>query len=222
MDLIAKNTTEVLQDGKKIFIVRKLSSVEEKPVYSFCKRIFDIIASLCAIIVLGIPMMFIALAIVIDSPGGAVYKQERLGLNGKKFMLYKFRTMRSDAEKHGAVWASENDDRCTKVGKFLRAVRADELLQLFNILKGDMSVVGPRPERPIFYEEFETYIDGFSQRLLVVPGLSGLAQISGGYNLNPEEKIAYDLEYIEKRSFLYDLKLIFKTIPIVFNHKGAR
>ena len=224
MDIIAKNTTVVTAtDGSTAYVVRKLLDVEDKPVYSFFKRAFDIVASLLAIIVLAIPMAIIALAIVIDSKGGAIYKQERLGLNGAEFTLYKFRTMKADAEKEcGATWAAENDERCTNVGKLLRASRLDELPQLFNILKGDMSIVGPRPERAIFYDEFEAYIDGFSQRLRIVPGLTGLAQISGGYDLAPEEKIAYDLEYIETRSALLDLKIIFKTVAIVFNHKGAR
>lgn len=224
MDIIAKNTSMVIQpDGSATYIVRKLSDVERKPVYSFFKRAFDIVASLCAIIVLAIPMLIVALVIVIDSKGGALYKQERLGLNGVPFTLYKFRTMVADAEKiSGACWASKNDSRCTKLGKFLRSMRLDELPQLFNILKGDMSVVGPRPERPIFYDEFDSYIDGFRQRLMVVPGLSGLAQINGGYDLAPEQKIAYDLEYVETRSFWLDIKIIFKTIGIVFSHKGAR
>lgn len=224
MDIIAKNTSVITSaDGSTTYVVRKLSDVEDKPVYSFFKRAFDMVASFFALIVLAIPMLIIALIIVFDSKGGAFYKQERLGLNGVKFTLYKFRTMRADAEKDsGAIWAAENDERCTKVGRILRASRLDELPQLINILKGDMSIVGPRPEREVFYEEFETYIDGFSQRLRVVPGLTGLAQISGGYDLVPEEKIAYDLEYIETRSALLDLKIIFKTVAIVFNHKGAR
>lgn len=224
MDIIAKNTTTVMQpDGSASYIVRKLTDVEQKPVYSFFKRAFDIVASLCAIIVLAVPMLIIALAIVIDSKGGAIYNQDRLGINGVPFTLYKFRTMVADAEKiSGACWAAKNDSRCTKLGKFLRSTRLDELPQLFNILKGDMSVVGPRPERPIFYDEFDSYIDGFRQRLMIVPGLSGLAQINGGYDLAPEQKIAYDLEYIETRSFWLDIKIIFKTIAIVFSHKGAR
>ena len=224
MDIIAKNTTAVVAaDGSTAYVVRKLSKVKDKPVYNFFKRAFDICASLAAIIVLAIPMLIIALLIIIDSPGGAIYKQERLGLNGSRFTLYKFRTMVADAEKEtGACWAAENDARCTKLGKFLRSVRLDELPQLFNIFKGDMSVVGPRPEREIFYEQFATYIDGFDQRLLIVPGLSGLAQINGGYDLQPEEKIAYDLEYIETRSLWLDIKIIFKTLAVVFTSRGAR
>ena len=183
---------------------------------------FDFFASLVAILVLALPMLLVAFCIVIDSPGGAVYSQERMGLNGKKFTLYKFRTMKKDAEKDGAQWAHENDDRCTRVGRFLRQTRLDELMQLFNILKGDMSVVGPRPERECFYKEFSSYIDGFEQRLCVIPGLTGLAQIKGGYDFKPEEKIAYDLEYIETRNFWLDIKLIFQTLSVVLGRKHAR
>lgn len=222
MDLIEKNTTSVIENGKAFYVVRKLDKLESKKMYCTFKRIFDFFASLIAILVLALPMILIALCIVIDSPGGAVYSQERMGLDGKKFTVYKFRTMKKDAEKDGAQWAHENDDRCTKVGRFLRQTRLDELMQLFNILKGDMSVVGPRPERECFYEEFSSYIDGFEQRLCVIPGLTGLAQITGGYDFKPEEKIAYDLEYIEKRSFLLDIKLIFQTIAVVLGRKHAR
>ena len=195
---------------------------DKKTGYEVLKRAFDIVASFCAILICFIPMIFIAIAVVLDSEGGAVYSQERLGKNGKPFMLYKFRTMRIDAEKNGAQWAAANDDRCTKVGTFLRKTRLDELMQLINIFKGDMSIVGPRPERKIFYDEFATYIDGFEKRLLIKPGLTGLAQISGGYDLKPEEKIIPDVEYIETRNIWLDIKIILKTVAIVFNHKGAR
>lgn len=195
---------------------------DKKTGYEILKRAFDIVASFCAILICFIPMIFIAIAIVLDSEGGAVYSQERLGKNGKPFMLYKFRTMRIDAEKNGAQWATANDDRCTKVGTFLRKTRLDELMQLINIFKGDMSIVGPRPERKIFYDEFATYIDGFDRRLLIKPGLTGLAQISGGYDLKPEEKIIPDVQYIETRNIWLDIKIIFKTVAIVFNHNGAR
>ena len=224
MDIIKKNTTAVTaDDGSVTYTVKKLLKVKKKPVYSFFKRAFDICASLAAIIILAVPMLIIALAVAIDSPGGVIYSQERLGLNSVRFTIYKFRTMIPDAEKEsGACWAAENDIRCTRLGRFLRLSRLDELPQLFNILKGDMSIVGPRPERAVFYDEFDSYIDGFRQRLLVIPGLTGLAQIVGGYTFAPEEKIAYDLEYIETRSFLFDLKIIFKTISVVFSHKNAR
>ena len=135
--------------------------------------------------------MIIALVIMIDSPGSPIYIQERLGKNGKPFRMYKFRSMRLDAEDNGPKWADLKDERCTKVGYVLRKCHLDELPQLFNILKNDMSFVGPRPERACFYDKFETYIKGFSNRLEVMPGLTGYAQVNGGYDLTPEEKILY-------------------------------
>ena len=190
--------------------------------YLFAKRMLDIVASLGAIIVLFVPMLVVGALIWAESPGPALFKQERLGKDGKPFMMYKFRSMRVDAEVEGPQWARKNDDRCTRVGLFLRKSRIDELPQLWNILKGEMSLVGPRPERRHFYDEFETYIPGFRNRLLVQPGLTGLAQVNGGYELLPEEKIVYDMEYIRTRTFWLDMKCIFRTVKIVFSHRGAR
>lgn len=190
--------------------------------YQCVKRLFDVIAALISGILLLIPMLIVALLIRLDSKGPALYKQERLGKGGKPFMIYKFRTMHLDAEVDGPQWAEPNDARCTKLGLKLRHFRIDELPQLINILKGDMSIVGPRPERFCFYEEFETYIHGFHHRLAVTPGLTGLAQVNGGYDLLPEEKIIYDMEYIRTRSTKLDLQCIFKTIKLLFTHEGAR
>lgn len=167
-------------------------------------------------------MIIIALIITLDSPGPPIFKQERLGLHGKPFMIYKFRSMRLDAEENGPQWAEEQDSRCTSFGQILRRTRLDELPQFYNILRGDMSFVGPRPERAYFYGEFEKYIPGFSNRLMVVPGLTGHAQVNGGYSLKPEEKIIYDMEYIEKRSIWMDLACIGKTIRVVLCGVGAR
>lgn len=200
----------------------------EKPVlrqgklYSIVKRMFDVLCSLLGLLFLAIPMLVIAAIIAVDSPGAPVFRQERLGLNGKPFMIYKFRSMCLDAEADGPRWAEEGDTRCTRFGQILRRTRLDELPQLWNILRGDMSLVGPRPERAYFYREFETYIPGFSHRLMVTPGLTGWAQINGGYDLKPEEKIIYDMEYIEKRSVSFDLLCIFRTVRIVFSREGAR
>ena len=130
--------------------------------------------------------------------------------------------MRLDAEENGPQWADEQDPRCTHFGQILRRTRLDELPQFYNILRGDMSFVGPRPERAYFYGEFEKYIPGFSNRLMVVPGLTGHAQVNGGYSLKPEEKIIYDMEYIEKRSIWMDLACIGKTIRVVLCGAGAR
>ena len=195
---------------------------KRKPVYSFVKRSFDILVSLTAGLLLLIPMGIIALMIRLDSEGPALFKQERLGKNGKAFYMYKFRSMRIDAEKNGPKWADQNDDRCTRRGKFLRKCRLDELPQLWNIFAGHMSIVGPRPERPFFYDEFETYIHGFRIRLAEQPGLTGLGQVNGGYDLEPEEKIVYDMRYIEERSLWMDLKIMFKTVSLLFSHEGAR
>jgi lipopolysaccharide/colanic/teichoic acid biosynthesis glycosyltransferase len=214
--------TEYDIKDKKIYIVPKIDKTPSKFVYRTIKRLFDFSASLLAIIILIIPMIIIAIAIRLDSKGPIIYRQARLGLNGKPFTLYKFRSMKQDAEKNGAKWADTHDMRVTKVGLFLRNHRLDEFPQFLNILFGQMSLVGPRPEREMFYDEFEQYIIGFSQRLKVIPGLTGLAQISGGYDLRPEEKILFDIEYIKTRSLWLDLIIMFKTALIVFNRNGAR
>ena len=190
--------------------------------YRFAKRFADVVLSLAGLLVLWLPMLLIALAVRMDSPGPALFAQERLGKDGKPFTMYKFRSMCLNAEANGPQWAAKNDCRCTKVGRFLRKSRMDELPQLWNILKGEMSFVGPRPERSCFYDEFETYIPHFRKRLLVCPGLTGLAQVNGGYELKPEEKIVYDMEYIAKRSVKMDLYCIFKTVKVVFFHDGAQ
>ena len=197
-------------------------AAQPKPLYKAVKRAFDVLVSLLGLLVLGIPMLLLALLIQLDSEGPAIFAQERLGKNGVPFTMYKFRTMRLDAEKNGPQWASENDQRCTKLGRIIRKSRADELPQLVNVLKGEMSLVGPRPEREFFYEEFEQYIHGFSQRLKVTPGITGWAQVNGGYNLLPEEKIVYDMEYISNRSVWMDIKCLLRTVGVVFEHKGAR
>ena len=203
------------------FVVRDIPCVDSR-FYLSLKRSFDAVAALVLSILLLIPMLVIAILIKLDSPGPALFSQERLGLNGKPFMLYKFRSMRLDAEENGPQWAVKDDDRCTKLGLILRKSRLDELPQLWNIFTGEMSFVGPRPERACFYEQFEQYIHGFSKRMLVKPGLTGWAQINGGYDLLPEEKIVYDMEYIAMQSIRMDLTCMLKTVRLVFTHEGAR
>ncbi len=190
--------------------------------YLCIKRTFDIMLSLFALLITAVFFIFVPIVIKLDSKGPVIYKQERLKKDGKPFLVYKFRSMRTDAEKDGAKWASANDDRITSVGKFIRKTRIDELPQLFNILSGDMSIVGPRPERPIFYDEFEKTIPDFRKRLAVKPGLTGWAQVNGGYDLGPAEKLVFDLEYIQKQSALFDLKCMVKTVSVIFTHEGAR
>lgn len=193
-----------------------------KPVYAVCKRSFDIAASLLLGIALLVPMLLIALWIRLDSGGPVLYRQERLGKDGRPFLMYKFRSMVPDAEREGPRWAEFPDRRCTRAGRFLRLNHLDELPQLWNILIGDMSFVGPRPERECFYDRFETDIHGFRHRLAVVPGLTGWAQVNGGYDLLPEEKIVFDMEYIRHRSAWMDLKCIIRTLRLLCTHGGAR
>lgn len=206
---------------EQIFYVEKISAAN-KPAYLAAKRCFDVVASVINGIILILPMLAIGLLIKIDSKGPVLFKQERLGKDGRPFLIYKFRSMSLDAESDGPRWAEKEDDRCTKVGRILRKTRLDEIPQIWNILIGDMSYVGPRPEREYFYKEFETYIHGFSNRLAVQPGLTGWAQVNGGYDLKPEEKIVYDMEYIKNQSFWLDIKCMFKTVKLIFTSEGAR
>ena len=213
-----------LVDISKVIKVEKIdvSTLPKKYVYFFLKRLFDIVSCCVAIVILAIPMCIIAILIKKDSPGPVFYKQERLGKNGKPFMLIKFRSMYIDAEARGAQWAQDDDPRVTPIGKKLRSTRLDELPQFFQVVSGKISLVGPRPERKVFYDEFEKYIHGFNQRLVIKPGISGLAQVSGGYDLKPAEKVVYDIDYIKNCSVGLDLKIIFKTLKIVLTHEGAR
>lgn len=205
------------------YYVPTVGKVQKKPLYSFLKRAFDLLVSMVAIILLSVFMLIIAIVVKVTSPGPVLYKQERLGLNGKRFTILKFRSMCQDAEKNSAMWSSgDNDVRITKIGHVLRKFRLDELPQLFCIFIGTMTFVGPRPERECFYREFEKHVHGFSERLKVKPGLTGLAQVNGGYDLSPQEKVKLDVEYIQKRSIGLDIKIIFKTVKIVFSHEGAK
>ena len=220
----AEREKTVLEDESRLHGIYDVTEpvVCGNAVFFAVKRIMDVILSFVSGLALALPMVIIAILIKLDSPGPAIFRQERLGKDGKPFTIYKFRTMYLDAEADGPQWAKRNDCRCTPLGRFLRHTRLDELPQLWNILKGDMSIVGPRPERACFYSEFETYIHGFCYRLLVKPGLTGLAQVNGGYDLKPEEKIVFDIQYIENQSIPLDLKCIFKTVFLVFTHEGAR
>ncbi len=185
--------------------------------YAFVKRAIDIICSLIGIIILSPVMLITAIAIRAYDRGPALYKQVRLTRGGKEFKIFKFRSMRVNAESDGvARLAGENDNRITPVGKIIRTCRLDELPQLFNILKGDMTIVGPRPERPEIAAQYEEFLPEFSLRLQVKAGLTGLAQVYGRYNTQPYDKLQMDLMYINEMSFVKDLRLIFATIKILF------
>ena len=188
-----------------------------RPEYAFAKRALDIILATLALIVASPFMAVTAIAIKLYDHGPALYKQVRLTKDGREFEILKFRSMRVDAEKDGvARLAAEHDNRITPVGKVIRAIRFDELPQIFNILRGDMSIVGPRPERPEIAAQYEEEMPAFSLRLQVKAGLTGMAQVYGKYNTEPRDKLKMDLMYINSMSLMQDLELIFATVRILF------
>lgn len=180
----------------------------------FVKRTFDLILSILMTILLSPVMAVCAIAIKVEDGGPVLFKQKRLTIGGKEFYVYKFRSMVVDAEKDGPQLSSENDDRVTKVGRVMRKCRLDELPQLFNIIKGDMSLVGPRPERPELAAEYEKEIPEFSFRLQVKAGLTGYAQVTGLYDTQPYDKLKMDLMYIENYSIFLDLQILLMTVKI--------
>ncbi|GAB1255127.1 sugar transferase [Desulfovibrio falkowii] len=189
------------------------------------KRALDVLISLLLLIPATPVMLLTALIVRLESPGPVIYKQDRVGLFEKEFTVYKFRSMRADAEKDGAVWASAKDNRVTFFGRFIRKVRIDELPQIWNILKGDMSFIGPRPERMAFVQKLKETIPYYSLRHTVKPGLTGWAQVCYPYGASEEDarrKLEYDLYYIKNMSILLDINIIFKTIGVVLFPKGAR
>ncbi|MCR1951318.1 sugar transferase [Clostridium sp. DSM 100503] len=203
------------------YLVKKYF-MRKKVYYEFTNRILDVVFSITLLVVTFPVILLACLAVMIESRCNPIYTQKRLGKNGREFTIYKIRSMKIDAEKDGARWANKNDDRITRVGRIIRVTRIDELPQLINIFWGDMAFIGPRPEREIFIKKFEADIVNFRDRLIVKPGLTGLAQVSGGYDLSPKEKLEIDLEYIRNRCFLLDIKIIIKTIKVVLSGEGAR
>jgi sugar transferase (PEP-CTERM system associated) len=189
------------------------------------KRILDVTVSVIGIVLSAPLMLLTALAIRLESPGPTLYSQVRAGEFGKLFTIYKFRSMRTDAEKAGAQFAQENDPRVTRVGKFIRKTRLDELPQFWNVLRGDMSMVGPRPERPVFIEQLEQQVPFFKQRLYVKPGVTGHAQVRCRYGASTEdmvEKLQYDLYYIKSYNIFFDLSIMLDTVKVVLLRIGAR
>jgi len=210
------------ETSRRLFEERKNRALGYK-VYLSVKRLTDIVASLIGLII-SLPILLItAVAIKLESSGPVIFKQQRVGLNGKEFTIYKLRSMVKNAEaKTGPVWAKKNDMRVTKVGKFIRKTRIDELPQFVNILKGEMSLVGPRPERAVFIEEFSKDYPHFEDRLLVKPGVTGLAQVTGGYELTPHQKARLDLLYIRRQGLWLDIKVLLQTVRVVIFGDGAR
>ena len=197
--------------------------------YEVIKRIIDIVASFTGLIVLSPLMLVVSILIKLESKGEVIFKQKRVGLNGKEFYMYKFRSMVINAEELKAELESQNemsgpmfkmkdDPRITKIGKFIRKTSIDELPQLINVIKGDMSLVGPRPSLPKEVEEFETWM---RERLEVKPGLTCIWQISGRNNIDFEDWMKLDIKYVRERSFKLDIKLILKTVLVLFGDKNA-
>jgi lipopolysaccharide/colanic/teichoic acid biosynthesis glycosyltransferase len=205
-------------------------------------RAMNLVLALIGIIVSAPIMLVVALLVKLTSPGPVLYTQERVGLDrrrgrpsagsdrrardlgGQLFTIYKFRSMRVDAETDGAVWATKDDPRVTSVGKVIRKLRLDELPQLFNVLKGDMNIVGPRPERPCIFERLREDIDGYPLRQLAKPGITGWAQVNHTYDTSVEDvkiKIRYDLEYLQRQSVWTDVVIMARTVPVMLFRKSG-
>lgn len=189
------------------------------------QRFFDVVIA-CGLLLISTPLLIgIALLTRITSAGPVFYCQDRVGRGGTTFRIFKFRTMRVDAEaRSGAVWATQHDPRVTPVGRFLRQYRLDEIPQLLNVLRGEMNIVGPRPERPTIFAELREHITEYPLRQRAKPGITGLAQIHHHYDRSMDDvrtKVRFDLEYIQRRGLREDLRIMFLTIPVVFLRRGG-
>lgn len=217
-DIMIMSSEKIHMFDTPLLLFRNSGLTVEKQII---KRIFDLICSILIAVVFSPLLLLIALLVKLYDGGPVFYKQERLTKDGKVFLVYKFRSMRVDSEKQGARLAMKGDSRVTPVGRVLRNIHLDELPQLFNIIKGDMSLVGPRPERPEIAAEYTKEIPEFPYRLKVKAGLTGYAQVYGKYNTTPYDKLKLDLTYIENYSFLLDLKLIATTVKILFQKENT-
>jgi sugar transferase (PEP-CTERM system associated) len=187
------------------------------------KRAFDVVLAVVGLALSAPLMLLTAFAVRLGSPGPILYAQERVGEHGRTFTLYKFRSMRADAERGTPIWARDRDERVTRVGRFIRITRLDELPQLWNVLRGDMSFVGPRPERPFFVEQLAEAIPFYRQRHAVKPGITGWAQVKYRYGASMEdarEKLRYDLYYVKHMSIVFDMTIVFDTVKVILSCKG--
>ncbi|MDH4138371.1 MAG: exopolysaccharide biosynthesis polyprenyl glycosylphosphotransferase, partial [Anaerolineae bacterium] len=211
--------------GNNWFIVLPIDGVSTYSLFMLLKRIADILISVLGLAFLLALLPFVALAIYLESPGPIFYSQDRVGRAGQTFQLIKLRSMAPDAEQDGQPrWAEENDKRATRVGRFLRRTRLDELPQCLNVLRGEMSLIGPRPERPEFVAELQKRIPFYRSRLAVRPGLTGWAQVNYHYGSSVEDalaKLQYDLYYIKHQSLYLDLLILLKTIGVVLSFQGT-
>ena len=215
--------TQVTSGGR---LVNDVSGQRRDTVwYEVSRRTLDVIGSLL-LLAFALPLLLlVAFLIKVDSTGPVLYRQSRVGLHGRIFTMLKFRSMRVDAEVAGPCWATDRDPRMTRNGAFIRATRLDEVPQLLNVLRGDMSLVGPRPERPHFVQQLAAIIPRYNERTHVLPGITGWAQINYPYGASVEDaraKLAFDLFYINNRALLLDLRILLRTIPVVLFRIGAR
>ncbi|MFN3454149.1 MAG: exopolysaccharide biosynthesis polyprenyl glycosylphosphotransferase, partial [Pseudobdellovibrio sp.] len=204
--------------SKKWFFLTSGFNLVENPVELRIKRLVDLILALLVLLVVWPIMLIAALVVKLESDGEVIYKQKRVGKGGREFVLYKFRSMVADAEKSGAQWAIKNDSRITRIGKILRSSRIDELPQLFNVIKGEMSFIGPRPERLEFNKQIEKVVPFYNVRNMIRPGLTGWAQVCFPYGASIEdskEKLQYEIYYIKNYSLLMDLTILLKTVSVV-------
>jgi lipopolysaccharide/colanic/teichoic acid biosynthesis glycosyltransferase len=224
--------------------ISDLAARDPSPAFLVAKRAFDIVASSCGLLLFALMVPVLYVVIKLDSPGAFFYSQDRVGHNrrrnrrrpdgpnrrkvlhpGRPFRVHKLRTMRNDAEKHGPQWATAGDARVTRVGRFLRKTRLDELPQLWNVLKGEMSLIGPRPERLCFINQLEHEVPFYHDRLLVKPGLTGLAQVRNGYDdslASVRRKVEYDRQYIRHCGPLTEMGILLETVRVVLKGEGAR
>ncbi len=226
--MLVPDILEVMTSGVKVKEIEGIPFIRIKslPMTTWgriAKRLFDIILSTIFLIVLSPLFLFVAIAIKLESKGSVFFRQERIGIDGKKFEMWKFRSMRMSAEQEtGPVWTKEDDTRRARVGTFLRKTSIDELPQLINVVKGEMSLVGPRPERPYFVEQFRNLVPKYLDRHRVKTGITGWAQVNGFRgNTSLQERIRYDIYYIENWSFWFDVKIVLKTLRALFSTKNV-
>jgi lipopolysaccharide/colanic/teichoic acid biosynthesis glycosyltransferase len=230
---VVKEYSEVYEElSGKVYISLKnkdlykqfpFSEHNVKPLFKLVHRMFDIIVSIIGLLVMLLMIPFLVLINFFANKGPLFYKQERVGKKGKLFSIIKLRSMVIDAERNGAVWADKNDSRVTPFGKFLRKTRLDEIPQFFNILKGEMSIIGPRPERSVFVDQLANEIPFYPTRHIIKPGLTGWAQVNTSYGASVDEsllKLQYDLYYIKHRNLFLDFNIIMKTLTTVLFFRG--
>ncbi|NQY07062.1 MAG: sugar transferase, partial [Flavobacteriaceae bacterium] len=209
------------KDFNKYFPFSDIS--RDNRLYLVFQRLIDVLFSVIGLLGFTVLIPFVVIGNLFGNKGPLFYAQDRVGKNGINFKIYKLRSMVVDAEKNGAVWAKKNDARVTKFGRFLRQTRIDELPQFYNILKGDMSMIGPRPERPIFVEQLSKEIPFYGTRNIIKPGLTGWAQVNTEYGGSVEEsleKLQYDLYYVKHRGIFIDLNIIKRTLSTVIFFRG--